>query len=149
MVNVKVAARAKAIEYAIRDVIVNAGPLTKTGKKIYYLNIGDPVAFDFPTPPHIRQAMVEAVQSGENCYSASEGVPELRQAITEKEKRVNNVNIPAENVLITSGVSEGIRMVIAALIEKGDEILVPGPAYPPYLSYSKSYDGTPITYETV
>jgi alanine-synthesizing transaminase len=149
MVNVKVAARAKAIEYAIRDVIVNAGPLTKTGKKIFYLNIGDPVAFDFPTPPHIRQAMVEAVQSGENFYSASEGVPELRQAITEKEKRVNDVSIPAENVLITSGVSEGIRMVIAALIEKGDEILAPGPAYPPYLSYSKSYDGTPITYETV
>jgi alanine-synthesizing transaminase len=128
-VNVKVAARAKAIEYAIRDVIVNAGPITKSGKKIFYLNIGDPVAFDFPTPPHIRQAMVEAVQSGENCYSDSEGVPELRQAIAEKEKR--------------------IRMVIAALIEKGDEILVPGPAYPPYLSYSKSYDGTPITYETV
>ncbi|MDX1813461.1 MAG: aminotransferase class I/II-fold pyridoxal phosphate-dependent enzyme, partial [Candidatus Bathyarchaeia archaeon] len=61
----------------------------------------------------------------------------------------NGVSIPAENVLITSGVSEGIRLVIAALIEKGDEILVPGPAYPPYISYSKFYDGTPITYETL
>ena len=149
MVNVKVTARAKSIEYAIRDVIVNAGPVTKTGKKIFYLNIGDPVAFDFPTPPHIRQAMIEAVQSGENCYSTSEGVPELRQAIAEKEKRVNDVNVPAENVLVTSGVSEAIQMVISALIEKGDEILVPGPAYSPYISYSKAYDGTPITYETM
>jgi alanine-synthesizing transaminase len=149
VVNVKVTARAKSIEYAIRDVIVNAGPVTKTGKKIFYLNIGDPVAFDFPTPPHIRQAMIEAVQSGENCYSTSEGVPELRQAIAEKEKRVNDVNVPAENVLITSGVSEAIQMVISALIEKGDEILVPGPAYSPYISYSKAYDGTPITYETM
>jgi alanine-synthesizing transaminase len=149
VVNIKVTARAKSIEYAIRDVIVNAGPITKTGKKIFYLNIGDPVAFDFPTPPHIRQAMIEAVQSGENCYSASEGVPELRQAIAQKEKRVNDVNVPAENVLITSGVSEAIQMIISALIEKGDEILVPGPAYSPYISYSKAYDGTPITYENI
>ena len=149
MVKVKVSARAKAIEYAIRDVIVNAGQITKTGKKIFYLNIGDPVAFDFRTPPHIRQALIEAVQSGENFYSPSEGVPELRQAIAEKEKRVNDVSIPAENVLVTSGVSEGIQMVISALIEKGDEILVPGPAYSPYISYSKAYDGNPITYETL
>jgi len=149
VVNVKVAARSKAIEYAIRDVIVNAGPITKMGKKIFYLNIGDPVAFDFPTPQHIKQALIEAVQAGENNYAPSEGILELRQAIAEKEKRVNNVNVPAENVLITSGVSEGIRMVISSLIEKGDEILVPGPAYSPYISYAKAYDGTPITYETI
>jgi alanine-synthesizing transaminase len=149
VVNVKVTAREKAIEYAIRDVIVNAGPITNMGKKIFYLNIGDPVAFDFPTPQHIKQALIEAVQSGENNYSPSEGILELRQAIAEKEKRVNGVNISAENVLVTSGVSEGIRMLISALMEKGNEILVPGPAYSPYVSYSKAYDGTPITYETV
>ena len=149
MVKIKVTARSKAIEYAIRDVIANAGPITKMGKKMFYLNIGDPVAFDFPTPNHIKQALIEAVQAGANNYSPSEGVPELRQAISEKEKRVNNVDVSAENVLITSGVSEGIRMLISALIGKGDEILVPGPAYSPYISYSKAYDGTPITYETV
>jgi len=149
MVNVKVAERAKVIEYAIRDVIINAGPITKMGKRIFYLNIGDPVAFDFPTPNHIKQALIEAVQQGRNNYSSSEGIPELRQAIAEKEKRVNNVNVSAENVLITSGVSEGIRMLVSALIEKGDEILVPGPAYSPYISYSKVYGGTPVSYETV
>ncbi len=149
MVKVKVAKRAKAIEYAIRDVIVNAGPITKTGKKIFYLNIGDPVAFDFPTPEHIKQALIEAVKSGNNFYSPSEGIPELRQAIAEKEKRVNNVDVPAENVLITAGVSEGIQMLIAALIENGDEILVPGPAYSPYISYTKAYGGMPVAYETV
>jgi alanine-synthesizing transaminase len=146
---VKVTARSKAIEYAIRDVIVNAGPITKTGKKMFYLNIGDPVAFDFPTPQHIKQAMIEAVQSGNNNYSPSEGVPELRQTIVEKEKRVNDVNVSADNVLITSGVSEGIRMLLSSLIEKGDELLVPGPPYSPYISYSKVYDGTPVSYETI
>jgi alanine-synthesizing transaminase len=149
VVKVKVTSRSKAIEYAIRDVIVNAGPITKTGKKMFYLNIGDPVAFDFPTPQHIKQALIEAVQSGNNNYSASEGVPELRQAIAEKEKRVNDVDVPADNILITSGVSEGIRMLISSLIEKGDELLVPGPPYSPYISYSKAYDGTPVSYETI
>src|SRR4030067_3009710 len=101
VVTVKVTERAKAIEYAIRDVIVHAGPITKMGKKIFYLNIGDPVAFDFPTPQHIRQALIEAVQSGENCYAPSEGVPELRQTVAEKEKRVNSGSIPEENVMNT------------------------------------------------
>jgi alanine-synthesizing transaminase len=149
VVKVKVTARANAIEYAIRDVVVNAGLLATMGKKIFHLNIGDPVAFDFPTPQHIKQALIEAVQNGKNYYSPSEGLPELRQAIAEKEKRVNGVSITAENVLITSGVSEGIEMMISVLVENGDEILVPGPAYPPYISYSKSFGGTPITYETI
>jgi alanine-synthesizing transaminase len=149
VVKVKVTARANAIEYAIRDVVVNAGLLATMGKKIFHLNIGDPVAFDFPTPQHIKQALIEAVQKEKNYYSPSEGLPELRQAITEKEKRVNDVNITAENVLITSGVSEGIEMLTSVLVEEGDEILVPGPAYPPYISYSKSFGGTPITYETI
>ena len=149
VVKVKITARANAIEYAIRDVVVNAGLLATMGKKIFHLNIGDPVAFDFPTPQHIKQALIEAVQKGKNYYSPSEGISELRQAIAEKEKRVNDVSITAENVLITSGVSEGIEMLISVLVEEGDEILVPGPAYPPYISYSKSFGGTPITYETI
>ena len=149
MVKVKVAERAKTIEYAIRDVLATASQFMKMGKKIFYLNIGDPVAFDFHTPKHIKEALIEAVQSGKNYYSPSEGIPELRKAIAEKEKRVNDVNIAAENVLVTLGVSEAIQMLIAALIENEDEILVPGPAYPPYVSYSKAFNGTPITYETV
>lgn len=149
MVKVKVAERAKTIEYAIRDVLATASQFMKMGKKIFYLNIGDPVAFDFHTPKHIKEALIEAVQSGKNYYSPSEGIPELRKAIAEKEKRVNDVDVAAENVLVTLGVSEAIQMLIAALIENGDEILVPGPAYPPYVSYSKAFNGTPITYETV
>jgi tyrosine/nicotianamine family aminotransferase len=149
VVKVKVTARANAIEYAIRDVVVNAGILATMGKKIFHLNIGDPVAFDFTTPQHIKRALIEAVQKEKNYYSPSEGIPELRQAIAEKEKRVNGVSITAENVLVTSGVSEGIEMLTSVLVEEGDEILVPGPAYPPYISYSKSFGGTPITYETI
>jgi aspartate/methionine/tyrosine aminotransferase len=147
--NVKATRRVRNIEYAIRDIIVHARQVAKTGKKIYYLNIGDPVAFDFDTPPHIKQALTKAVEEGANAYSPSEGLPELKQAITQKEKRVNGVDVSSEDVIVTSGISEGIQMVMAALIDTGDEILLPGPTYPPYISYAKFFDGKPITYETV
>jgi tyrosine/nicotianamine family aminotransferase len=146
---VEVTKRAREIEYAIRDVIAYAKQVAKTGKRIFYLNIGDPVAFDFDTPQHIKQALIKAVQEGANAYAPSEGLPELRQAISQKEKRVNGVEISADDVIVTSGISEGIQMVMAALVEAGDEILLPGPTYPPYISYAKFFDGKPITYETV
>ncbi|MEM2319090.1 MAG: aminotransferase class I/II-fold pyridoxal phosphate-dependent enzyme, partial [Candidatus Bathyarchaeia archaeon] len=139
----------RTIEYAIRDVIVYARALAKAGRKVYYLNIGDPVAFDFDTPEHIKRALFEAVRSGANAYSASEGLLELREAISEKEKRVNGVDVSAEDVIVTSGISEGIQMVMAAIVEAGDEILLPGPTYPPYISYARFFGGKPVTYRTV
>ncbi|MCS7125172.1 MAG: aminotransferase class I/II-fold pyridoxal phosphate-dependent enzyme [Candidatus Bathyarchaeota archaeon] len=149
MFNVKVAKRARSIEYAIRDVIIYAKALAKAGRKIYYLNIGDPVAFDFDTPEHVKQALFEAVRSGDNAYSASEGLPELRLAISEKEKRLNGVDVSADEIIVTSGISEGIQMVMAALVEAGDEVLLPGPTYPPYISYARFFGGFPVTYRTV
>lgn len=146
---VKVTERVRSIEYAIRDVIPYAAQVAKTGKKVFYLNIGDPVAFDFDTPDHIKQALIDAVREGANAYAPSEGLPELRQAISEKEKRVNGVRVSADDVIVTSGISEGIQMVLAAIIDAGDEILLPGPTYPPYISYARFFGGKPVTYETV
>jgi alanine-synthesizing transaminase len=148
-VNIKVTERAKNVEYAIRDVVVYAREVAKTGKKIFNLNIGDPAAFDFKTPQYVKDALCKAVNQDNNYYSQSEGIPELREAIVRKEKRVNNVDITANNVIITEGISEGIQMLLAALVEKGDEILFPGPTYPPYISYTKFFEGTPVAYETI
>jgi aspartate/methionine/tyrosine aminotransferase len=149
LANVKVTKRASNIEYAIRDVIVHTQELIKNGKKIYYLNIGDPAAFDFKTPQYVKDALCKAIDEDNNYYSVSEGRPELREAIVRKEKRVNNVDITSNNVIVTEGISEGIEMVLAALVEKGDEILFPGPTYPPYISYTKFFEGTPVSYETI
>jgi len=149
LANIKVTKRASNIEYAIRDVIVHTQELIKSGKKIYYLNIGDPAAFDFKTPQYVKDALRKAIKDNDNYYSPSEGRPELREAIVHKEKRVNNVDIEADNVLVTEGISEGIQMILAALVERGDEILFPGPTYPPYISYTKFFDGTPVAYETI
>ena len=149
MAHVKVTRRASNIEYAIRDVIPYAEQLVKEGRKIYYLNIGDPAAFDFQVPPHVKAALCKALQEDNNYYSPSEGLLELREAVARKEKRVNNVDITPDDVLITEGISEGIQMSLAAIVERGDEVLFPGPTYPPYISYTRFFDGTPVSYETV
>lgn len=149
MTDIKVTDRVRKIEYAIRDVIPYAKQVAKTGKKIYYLNIGDPNAFDFDTPQHIKQALTKAVEEHANLYSPSEGIPELREAISRKEKRLNHVEVSFDDVIVTSGISEGIQMVMAALVDAGDEILLPGPTYPPYISYTRFFGGNPVTYETV
>ena len=149
MTRVKVTARVSTIEYAIRDIMTHTEHLLQAGKKLYCLNIGDPGAFDFPASEHVKQALCQAVKENDSYYSPSEGIPELREAIALKEKRVNGVTISADDVLVTSGISEGIEMTLAALVEQGDEILFPGPTYPPYISYAKFFGGTPVAYETI
>ena len=126
-----------------------AEKLEKNGKDITYLNIGDPVKFDFDTPEHVKRALIKAVKAGENWYGQSQGLLELREAICRKEKHVNNVEISPEEVIVTTGVSEGIFMTMAAIIDGGDEILVPGPTYPPYSSYAKFFGGRPVPYKTL
>lgn len=129
--------------------MVKAEELRRTGKRILYLNIGDPVKYDFETPPHIRRAFEKAVESGANYYSPSEGLKDLREAVAEKETRMNGAHIDPGNVVITTGISEAIMFLMASLVNPGDEVLMPGPCYPPYLAYAKFFEGTPVTYRTI
>lgn len=145
----KATKRVSNIRYAIRDVIEFAKKLEKTGRQITYLNIGDPVKFDFDTPEFVKTALFDAVRAGENWYGTSEGDPELREAICKKKKQVNNVDISPDDVIVTTGVSEAIFMIMAALLEEDDEILVPGPTYPPYSSYANFFQGRSIAYRTI
>jgi alanine-synthesizing transaminase len=140
--------RVQNLEYAIRDVVGHARQMEKKGKDIIYLNIGDPLLFDFKTPEHIKDALILAIKQGFNAYSPSEGLPELREAICEKEKKVAGIEVLSENVIVSNGVSEAIQMILGALVENGDEILVPGPTYPPYISYTEFFGGKAIQYQT-
>jgi len=140
--------RAEGVEYAIRDVIAKAEEVRRSGKKIIQLNIGDPVKYGFETPPHIKEAMKKAVDSNMNYYSASEGMKELREAVAEKENTVNHANIDPGNIIITQGISEAILFLMGAIVNPGDEVLMPGPCYSPYQTYVKFFDGTPIAYRT-
>jgi alanine-synthesizing transaminase len=140
--------RVQNLEYAIRDVVGHARELEKKGKDVIYLNIGDPLLFDFETPENIKAALIQAVKEGFNRYSPSEGILELREAICEKEKKIGGIDVLPENVVVSVGVSEGIQMVLGALVDNGSEILVPGPAYPPYISYAEFFGGKAVQYRT-
>ena len=138
----KISDRISRVEYAIRDVMLHAREYQKTGKEIMYLNIGDPVAFDFKTPLHIKNALVDALASDNDYYTDSEGWNELRRSIVGKEKGKKGLDLTPEDVLVTNGVSEGLDMVMGSIVEDGDQVLLPGPYYPPYSSYAKFYGGS-------
>ncbi|HEX5673261.1 MAG TPA: aminotransferase class I/II-fold pyridoxal phosphate-dependent enzyme [Nitrososphaeraceae archaeon] len=142
----KVSDRISNVEYAIRDITIHARQYEKKGKKIIYLNIGDPVKYDFPTPDHIKKALIDAVASNFNYYADSEGILELREAIVKKESQ-KGLPITVDDVLVTNGISEGLDMIAASIVEPNTEILMPGPYYPPYSSYVKFYGGKPIEFK--
>ena len=133
------------MEYAIRDITLHARQYEKSGRKIIYLNIGDPVKYDFPTPDHIKKALIDAILNNFNYYADSEGILELREAIVEKES-LKGLSVTVEDVLVTNGISEGLDMVAASIVEPNSEVLMPGPYYPPYASYVKFYGGKPIEF---
>ncbi len=144
----RITKRVRNLEYAIRDVVGYAKELKEKGRDVIYLNIGDPLLFDFNTPEHVKNALIQAIKEGSNWYSPSEGISELRNAICEKEKKVGGIKILPENVIISVGVSEAIQMVIGALVDNREQILVPGPAYPPYISYTEFFGGEAVQYKT-
>ncbi len=138
----RVSDRISRVEYAIRDVMLHAREYQKTGKEIMYLNIGDPVAFDFKTPEHIKRALADALVNDNDYYTDSEGWAELRRSIVSKEKGKKGLELTSEDILVTNGVSEGLDMVMGSIVEDGDQVLLPGPYYPPYSSYAKYYGGS-------
>ena len=141
----KVSKKVIGVEYAIRDIVLAARKVQQKGMHVDYLNIGDPVQFGFQPPDNVRQALIDAINKGENYYSTSEGLLELRQEIAKKENS-KGLSISADEILVTNGVSEGLDMVISSIVEEGDEVLLPGPYYPPYASYVRLHGGIPVEF---
>ena len=133
------------VEYAIRDIALEARKLEKQGREITYLNIGDPLQYGFQPPENVKDALVKAVKEGQNYYGASEGLPELREEIAKKEKR-KGLNIAEDDVLVTNAVSDALEIITASIVEPGDEVLIPGPYYPPYASYVRLFGGVPVEF---
>ena len=142
---VKVSKKVAGVEYAIRDIVLAARKVQQSGMTVDYLNIGDPVQFGFQPPDNVKQALIDSVLRGENYYSASEGLAELREEIANKEN-AKGLSISGDDVLVTNGVSEGLDMIMSSIVEEGDEVLVPGPYYPPYASYIRLHGGIPVEF---
>lgn len=144
---IPVAKRAASIEYAIRDVVVPATKLESEGHEIIKLNIGDPIAYPgLPTPKHMVDAYVSALQSGNNGYSPSYGLPDLRAAIAQDERR-KGWPAKQDDIYVCHGVTEALQVIFAATLEDGDVVLAPGPHYPPYLAYPQMFGATTLEYK--
>ena len=114
----------------IRVMFDAAQKLEKQGRKIIHLEIGRP---DFNTPEHIVEAAIEALRAGKHHYSQNAGIQELRQAISDKFSSEYNLRYdPQTEVVVSNGVAEGIYLAIHALLNPGDEILIPDPRWVNY-----------------
>lgn len=127
---VAAAQRLENVRYAIRDLACVADEVAKKGHKILPLNIGDPLNFDFQTPPHLIEAVYKAMKEGKNGYAPSPGIQEALVAIRGEAERkgINSV----QDVFVTSGVSETVDICLSALLNPGDNLLTPSPDYPLY-----------------
>ena len=144
---IPVARRLEAFDYAIRNIVMEAQKVEAGGRQVRYLNIGDPVAFGFKTPPHLIAAVERALRDGENGYTPAPGVLSAREAVA-ADSSLRGLPVSPDRVVLTSGTSEGIDLVLSALVNAGDEVLVPVPTYPFYTAVLAKIGARPVYYRT-
>jgi aspartate/methionine/tyrosine aminotransferase len=145
--SVPVASRVHRFSYAIRNIVSEAKAVEARGMQVRYLNIGDPVAFGFKTPPHLIDAAVAAMREGRNGYLPSPGIASAREAVAADYRR-RGVAVSPDRVLITTGTSEGIDLALNALVNDGEDVLVPLPTYPLYTAVLAKIGAQPRYYRT-
>ena len=127
---VPTSSRLAEVRYEIRGTLSHrARDLEAEGRQIVRLNIGNPGAFGFEAPAHIREAVTRALPHSE-AYCQQQGLPLAREAIAAQQRARGSSTVDADRVFIGNGVSELIDLSLRALLEAGDEVLVPAPDYP-------------------
>jgi alanine-synthesizing transaminase len=124
------ARRLDNLRYAIRDLACLAEEVAREGHTVLSLNVGDPLSFDFETPPELIEAVYRAMREGKNGYAPSPGIPQALRAIREEASAKGITSL--QDVFVTSGVSETVDLCLTALLNPGDDILTPCPDYPLY-----------------
>ena len=110
------------------------------------LSIGEP---DFAAPDKVRQAMIDSLNNKETGYTGNSGLPELREAISDYFDKHYGVKYdPASEIIVTVGVSEGLAMALQAIVDHGDEVLIPDPAYVAYPAAVQLAGGIPVMVPT-
>jgi aspartate/methionine/tyrosine aminotransferase len=125
------------------EVLVRARELEAQGKEIIHLEIGEP---DFPTPPHIVEAGVQALRAGWTHYGPPAGLPQLREAVAEDVGRRRGIRVDPAEVVITPGGKPIMFFSILALVDEGDEVLYPNPGFPIYESMIRFVGGRAVPY---
>lgn len=124
------AQRTNNITYAVRDIVILANEVAKSGKEMLYLNIGDPNLFDFAPPRAMVDATYKAMLDNYNGYSPSSGIKQAIQSIEREGDRKGIKNI--HDIFVTTGASEAIDVCLTALVNDGENVLTPTPGYPLY-----------------
>lgn len=118
-----------------------ARALAAEGKDVINLSFGEP---DFQTPQHIKDAAKKAIDDGFTFYTPVPGYPELRKAISEKFKRDNGLNYPFDQIVVSTGAKHAIMNAVLALVNPGDEVIIPTPYWVSYSEMVKLAEGVPV-----
>jgi aspartate aminotransferase len=119
--------------------------LNQQGIQVINLSLGEP---DFDTPEPIKQAAIEAIQNNFSHYTAVSGYLELRQAICEKFKRDNNLHFTPDQIVVSTGAKQSIANAYIALLNPGDEVIIPAPYWVTYAEFLKLIDAKPVIVQT-
>ena len=122
-------------------ITAKATQLKREGKKVIGLSSGEP---DFDTPQHVKQAAIDAINSGYTKYTNIEGIPELRQSIVEKFKKDNDLNYDVSNVIVGTGGKQILFNALMSSLNKDDEVIIPAPYWVSYPDMTLLADGKPI-----
>jgi len=122
-------------------ITAKATQLKREGKKVIGLSSGEP---DFDTPQHVKQAAIDAINSGYTKYTNIEGIPELRQSIVEKFKKDNDLNYDVSNVIVGTGGKQILFNALMSSLNKDDEVIIPAPYWVSYPDMTLLAGGKPI-----
>lgn len=126
-------------------VSARAEELIAEGKDIINLSAGEP---DFDTPEHIKQAAIKAINAGYTKYTAVDGTKALRQAIVDKFARDNQLTYAVNQILVSCGAKQSIYNLLSAVLNPGDEVIIPAPYWVSYPDMVKLCDGEPVIVKT-
>jgi aspartate/methionine/tyrosine aminotransferase len=124
----RLSARASLIEpFHVMRILARAKEIEATGRKVVHMEVGEP---DFPTAAPIREAGRRTLAAAQTRYTPALGLPELRGAIASYYRRRFSVDVASERILVTPGASGGLQLLLAALLDPGDGVLMADPGYP-------------------
>ncbi|MBW2567928.1 MAG: pyridoxal phosphate-dependent aminotransferase [Deltaproteobacteria bacterium] len=131
----------KMTSFIVMDVLEKANEMEQNGIHVIHLEVGEP---DFDTPACIKEAACKALNDGHTHYTHSLGLLELREAICEHYFEAYKVSIDPGQIVISSGTSPAMFLMFSALLENGDQVIIPNPHYPCYPNFIRFVQGEPV-----
>ncbi len=126
-------------------IAAKAGALKAEGKNVVSFSAGEP---DFDTPQNVKDAAIAAITAGQTKYTASSGTPALKTAIIAKHQRDNGLTYAANQIIVSAGAKHSIYNLMQAILDDGDEVLIPAPYWVSYPEQVKLADATPVIVPT-